>query len=100
MSRPTMTITSRSSLSAGATHEHAYDALFSTWPQLTGGDGELGEPGKPDLMTSKSMAPKNSRARIALPEAAPSGVIGQGRCTIKSKHGPLVASFGWGFLPF
>jgi hypothetical protein len=76
MSWPTMAIASRSSLSVGATREHAYNALFSTCPQLTGGDGEPGEPGKLDLITPKSMAPKNSGAGTALTGVAPSGMIG------------------------
>jgi hypothetical protein len=44
MSQSTTTITSCNSLSATTTHEHAFSVLFSTCPQLTGRDGESGEP--------------------------------------------------------
>jgi hypothetical protein len=60
-----MAITYHSSLSVAAT----CSALFSTCPQLTGRDGEPGEPSNPSLVTPGSMTPKNLKARTALPGA-------------------------------
>jgi hypothetical protein len=99
ISRPTMAITSRSSLSAAATHEHACSALFSTCPLQTGGDGEPEEHSNPSPRTPESMAPKNLGAGIVLPGATPPCMLGSGLHTIKSKHGLSVASCSWSYVP-
>jgi hypothetical protein len=94
MSRPTMAFASRSILSVVVTHEHACSALFSTGPQLTCGDGELGEPDNSSPATPRSTAPKNPGAGTALPGAMPPGMLGTALCTTKTKHGPPVTSSG------
>jgi hypothetical protein len=82
-----------------ATHEHACSARFSTCPQLTGEDGERGEPNNPNPTTPRSTAPENLRAGITLIEDVHQGMLGPELHTTKSKHGPPVASSDWGSIP-
>jgi hypothetical protein len=59
MSWPTMAIASHSNRSTAMTHECACSVLSSTCLQLTGGDGEPGEPGNPSLAIPKFATPKD-----------------------------------------
>jgi hypothetical protein len=60
MSQSAVASASHSSLFVATTYEHACFTLSSTCLQLTGGDGESGEPGRSSLATLRPTVPSTS----------------------------------------
>jgi hypothetical protein len=90
---------SRSSLSVVVTYEHTYSALSSTYPQLTGGDGELGGPDRSSLSSRGPTTPKDSGAWTTSPETVHLSVQRPVPCITMSWSVLSISSLGQGSTP-